>query len=60
MRMPMLMSEIEFQDGLQGFLTDGCLAFIYYSSGEMTVQKKASLMETVVQGFEKSTVLLIE
>lgn len=41
-----LMSEIRFQDGIWCLLTDGCLAFIYYSSVEMT--EKASLIEIVV------------
>lgn len=40
-----------------GFLTDGCSkAFIYYSSVEMMVPKKASAMEIIVQ----RTVVLIE
>lgn len=37
---PTLTSEIWFQDGSPSFLTDGCSAFIYYSSAEMTVPQK--------------------
>lgn len=53
-----LMSEIRFQEGSCCFLTYGCLAFIYYSSVEMA--DKDSLVEIVVPGFEKSTVILIK
>lgn len=41
-----LMSEIRSQDEIWCFLTDGCLAFICYSSVEMT--EKAFLIEIVV------------
>lgn len=52
-----LMSEIRFRDGSHCLLTDGRLAFIYYSSVEMA--GKASLVEIAAEGFEKSTVVLI-
>ena len=53
-----LMPEIGFQGGICCFLADECLALIYYSSVEMA--ENVSLIETVVRGFEKSTVILVE
>lgn len=53
-----LMPDIRFQDGIWCFLTHGCLAFLYYSAMKMT--EKASLVEIIVQDFEKSAAILIE